>query len=82
MPLLFLFFVIFAFMGIGCFLIIGTIRKVDFLVTHHKNWLFIYPDDFLVKLFGEKSIYYANIFVGVVFLAGAFGIILYVLSFR
>ncbi len=73
----FLLLVILALLGIGLLLIIGTFKGLDFLVRAPKGWFHFYPYWFLEKVFGDRSIYYFHIVLGVVFILGAIGIFLY-----
>jgi hypothetical protein len=81
LPLIFLLLTILALTGIGLFLVIGTFKRLDFLVQAPQGWFYFYPYWFLRKLFGEHSIYYFHIFVGIVFILSAIGILLNVLSY-
>ncbi len=65
-----------AIMGIGLFLVVGTLRRVDFLVRVPQRWYNFYPYWFLRRFFGEKSFYYFHICIGVVFFLGGIGILL------
>jgi hypothetical protein len=80
LPMVFLFAVVLAFLGIGLFLVIGTFKKVDVLVHPPNGWFEIFPYWFLKKIFGVNSIYYFHIFIGVVFILGAIWILLYSFS--
>ena len=80
-PVILLITVILAFIGIGLFLVIGTLRRVDFLVRVPEGWFYFYPYWFLKKSFGEQSVYYFHIFIGMVFILGGIGILLYAVSY-
>ena len=79
-PIVFLITIVLAFLGLGLFLVIGTLKKVDLLVRPPNGWFEFYPYWFLKKVFGVNSIYYFHIFIGVVFILGAIWIFIYSFS--
>ena len=62
--------------GVGVFLIIGTIKGIEVLVKPPVKWFSLYPYWFLKK-YGDRSVYYFHIFIGIVFIIGAISILLY-----
>ena len=65
--------------GVGIFLIVGSLRNVDYLVTLQNYGIFsgIYP---LLDKFGRQAIKVYHIIVGVVVLSIAFKLLLYFLE--
>ena len=78
---MFISLIVLALTGIGLFLVFGTLKRLDILVRAPKGWFHLYPYFFLRKVFGEQSIFYFHIFVGIVFILGAIGLSLYVLYY-
>lgn len=63
-------------LGLGVFLIVGTVKGVPYLVEPPLEWYAFYPYYFLKKM-GKKAIYYFHIFIGFVFVIGAIWIVFY-----
>lgn len=63
-------------LGLGVFLIVGTVKGVPYLVEPPLEWYAFYPYYFLRKL-GNKAIYYFHIIIGSVFVIGAVWIVIY-----
>jgi hypothetical protein len=66
--------------GIGLFLIVGTIKGIKILVDPPTNWFSFYPYVWLKKI-GNRSIYYFHIFIGAVFIICGICILFYAISY-
>jgi hypothetical protein len=81
LPLLFLLLSMIALIGVGVFVIIGSIRGAASFMQAPDGWFFRYPNRFLVQLFGQQSIRYFHIFIGAGFIIGGIAILLFVFTF-
>ncbi len=55
------------FVAVGLLLVIGSLKGLNVLTRAPKGWFYFFPYGFLTLLFGERSIYYLHISVGVLF---------------
>lgn len=71
---------VFGLIGVGLYLLIGTLRKRPPLSAAPTGWFYFFPYRVLIRLGGPKAIYYYHIAVGIVFVFGALGILVYILK--
>ncbi len=65
--------------GLGIFLIVGTLKGMKTLVDPPLTWYMLFPYTFLKKI-GGKAFYYFHIFIGIIFILSAVFIVFFVLN--